>query len=175
MALAMLGGSDSKVGGVLKGGNGQRVGAVKKGSMWEAKRILKAGGSWALNFDRWKHIKNTGSGHSKQTEEVPREQRCRDCGESWSARAGREHTGERKGKPGRAAGPRSSNLLSVQARTQAWPRGPQGGSEGSGASQEDSKPESNQDGNGHEEGHDGDAMAQGVDDLHGGEVGFLGE
>lgn len=45
---------------------------------------------------------------------------------------------------------------------------------GSGAGGEDGEPEGNQDGDGHEEGHGRDAVAHGVDDPHGGEVGFLG-
>lgn len=50
----------------------------------------------------------------------------------------------------------------------------QGGSKGTGEGDEDGGPESNQDGDGHQQGHDRDAMAQGVDSLHRGEVGFLG-
>ena len=46
--------------------------------------------------------------------------------------------------------------------------------EGSGVGDEDGEPEGNQDGDGHEEGHGRDAMAHGVDDPHGEEVGFLG-
>lgn len=50
----------------------------------------------------------------------------------------------------------------------------QGGSKGTCEGDEDGGPESNQDGDGHKQGHDRDAMAQGVDGLHRGEVGFLG-
>lgn len=52
--------------------------------------------------------------------------------------------------------------------------GPQGGSKGFRAGDAEGEPESNQDGDGHQEGHGGDAVAQGVDDLHRGEVRFLG-
>lgn len=38
----------------------------------------------------------------------------------------------------------------------------------------DDKPESDQNGNSHAEGYNGDAVACGIDDLHRGEVGFLG-
>lgn len=53
-------------------------------------------------------------------------------------------------------------------------RGQWGGSEGLRAGDAEGEPESNQDGDGHQEGHGGDAVAQGVDDLHSGEVRFLG-
>lgn len=78
---------------------------------------------------------------------------------------------ERKGKVRNGCG---TSILNNRARNWAQCCGQRGGSEGSGAGDGDGKPESHQDGNGHQEGHDRDAVAQGVDDLHRGEVRFLG-
>lgn len=69
---------------------------------------------------------------------------------------------------------RGTSIWNKRARNWARRRGQQGGSEGSRAGGGDGKPESQQDGDGHQEGHDGDAVAQGVDDPHRGEVRFLG-
>lgn len=90
----------------------------------------------------------------------------------------RKHSGKRKGKARNGHGAWIREPLEHEGKESdlvLWTMGGGGSSKGSRTGEEDSEPESQQNGDGHEEGHSRDAMAQGIDDLHCGEVGLLGE